>query len=214
MCILAIETSTSRGSIAILKNEIIVYQDYADLMISHSESLMHRIDNILSSLNIKKNQLSAISVTTGPGSFTGLRIGLATAKGISTGLKIPLISFNTLESLAVNVYGTSKQILSVLDARTKDAYVALFDSSLNMIMDIQCRKYDRITEGIHGEFICVGDVHLVETDFYASKHQNVLTAASQFSLMQLKKIDLSYNQDNIYNLEPLYIKSIPTATSC
>ena len=222
--ILAIETSTTIGSIAILRDERIVYQDFADLKTTHSETIMVRIDNALKSLKYAKSDLKAVCISNGPGSFTGLRIGLATAKGICTGLKIPLVAFNTLEVLAANVYGTDRNILSILPAHKNEAYIAVFDPFLNVLIETHNRENDKVLENLSGKFICVGDIqHIassanpplasgvgercVNYDFaLALPHQNMLVAAAQFSLLKHKNISLVYDQDYIYKLEPCYYK--------
>ena len=150
-----------------------------------------------------------MSISNGPGSFTGLRIGLATAKGICTGLQIPLITFNTLELLAINVYGTPKNILTVIDARMKEAYVALYDSQLNVLIENHCRVYDEITNEIKSDFICVGHTHLIKDNnvHTALPHQNMLNAAAQFSLIKYKNIKVKYDKEFIYNVEPYYVRA-------
>jgi len=208
MCLLAIETTRSSGSYALLKDDKIIYQDNVDMKTTHSETIMCRIDNALKAMKIEKTDLKGICVSNGPGSFTGCRIGLATAKGICTGLKIPLIAFNTLEILASNLYGTDKNILSVLDARMNEAYVAVFDKNLQMIVDSHCRPYKSITDGLKGDYICVGDTHLITGKHEkALLHQNMINASSMFSLMKYKNIALKYDEEYLAALEPYYIRS-------
>ena len=161
MTILAIETTSTGSSLAIQKDNKIVYQDYFSLRSSHSETIMPRIDTTLKLLEINKKELTAICVSIGPGSFTGCRIGLATAKGICTGLKIPLIAFNTLEILASNFYGSNRDILSILDARMGEVYIAEYNSLLLPIQKPCCKKYVDIFEDLEGEYVCVGDVYLL-----------------------------------------------------
>jgi len=205
MCLLAIESSTQAASIAIKKNDKIIYLDYINIATSHSETIMPRIDTALKLLRIDKKDLTGITVSIGPGSFTGLRVGLATAKGIATGLRIPLISFNTLEVLASNVYGTEKHILSVLDARMNEAYVALFDKDLNIVIDTHCRPLDNVFDNIEVDYVSVGNVPTL--NFTSLPHQNLLTAAAHFSLLDYKKMSLKFDEDYVYNLEPFYVRS-------
>jgi len=210
MCLLAIETATSSGSYAILRDGKIIYQDIIDMRTTHSETIMVRVDDALKALKIDKKEIEGICVSNGPGSFTGCRIGLATAKGISTGLRIPLVAFDTLEVLAANAYGTDKNILSVIDARMNEAYVGVYDSSLGIIKGAHCRPYGEITNDLTGDYICVGDVHLVNDNARFKKalaHQNVIQASAMFSLMQLKGIEMVYDQEYIFALEPYYVRS-------
>lgn len=211
MILLAIETTRSAASFAVLQNNKVVYQDYLDVKKTHSETIISRIDNALISLKLDKQELSGVCISNGPGSFTGIRIGLATAKGICTGLKIPLLGFNTLEILASNVYGTNKKILSVLDARMNEAYVAIFDKDLNVVEESHCRAYSDITKSLNNEeYICVGDLHLLSEEKNIVKallHQNILCASSMFSLIKHKNIEIKYDEEYIFTLEPFYIRS-------
>jgi len=211
MLILAIETSTSTGSFAISNEGKIIFQDYADMKITHSESIMVRIDNAMNSLKISKTDLKGVCVSIGPGSFTGLRIGLATAKGICSAFMIPLIAFNTLEILACNVYGSGKNILSLIDARMNEVYMAVYDENFNNIIESCCRKYDDIVNVGIGDYLCVGDIHLLPKEdrfIKALPHQNLINAAAMFSLMKLKKIDFTYDEKVIERLEPNYIRNV------
>jgi tRNA threonylcarbamoyladenosine biosynthesis protein TsaB len=99
--ILNIETSTKACSVALSENgNSIAVKEAIDLNYSHAEKLNLFIEEVMSSSNIEFSQLSAVSVSKGPGSFTGLRIGVSTAKGLSFALGIPLIGIDTLESMA------------------------------------------------------------------------------------------------------------------
>ena len=213
MCLLAIETTASSGSYAIMKDERIVFQDFIELKTTHSETIMKRIDSALHSLKIEKNDLKAVCISNGPGSFTGCRIGLATAKGICTGLQVPLLPFDTLQILASNVYGTEKNILAIIDARMNEAYVAVFSPKLGTLVQPHCRPYAEITNNLQDEYLCVGHVHLItESDRFqkAMLHQNMLVASAMFSLMRHNATDLSYDMEIINSLEPYYIRSYRT----
>ena len=216
MIILAIETTSQGGSLAIQKGNQIIYQDYFAMRSSHSETIMPKIDSTLKLFEIDKKELSAVCVSIGPGSFTGCRIGLATAKGICTGLKIPLLAFNTLEILAANIYGTNKRILSILDARMNEIYIAEYDSFLLTIKEPCCKKYSDIFQGMKGDYICVGDIHLLPNEITnkslkiikALPHQNILSAAAMMSLLDYKNINLVYDKEYIHNIEPFYVRGV------
>jgi tRNA threonylcarbamoyladenosine biosynthesis protein TsaB len=209
MCILAIETTTPSSSYAILHDNKIVFQDYCKLATGHSENIMVRIDNALNTLEINKTDIKAVCVSNGPGSFTGCRVGLATAKGICTGLQIPLVAFNSLELLAANVYGSSSNIMSVLDARMNEVYVAVFDKDLNTIIEPHIISRDTIYGVSTDDCLCVGAVHLLPNTFKkALPHQNILAASSMFSLLAIKNITPKYDEEYISNLEPCYVRKV------
>jgi tRNA threonylcarbamoyladenosine biosynthesis protein TsaB len=214
MTILAIETTSSAGSVAIFRDGNILYQVYVDMRVTHSETLMVRIDNALSDLKIQKTELSAVCISNGPGSFTGVRIGLATARGICTGLNIPLIPFHTMQLLASNVYGTDRNILSITDARMGQAYVTIFDKSLDMIVETDVQKYEDIWDFCESypSLICVGDASLLlqtKADVvYALPHQNTITASSILSVIQLKNVKIELDKAAVADLEPYYVRDV------
>jgi len=137
--ILAIETGASAGSVSVLKNGILVALSFLDIKVTHSERLMPAIDNVLNNCNMKVTDLDAVCYANGPGSFTGIRIGLATAKGLCTGLNIPLIVANTITLLAMNAIGNERVIASVQDAKMGELYAGLFTENLDeLIAPMNC----------------------------------------------------------------------------
>ncbi len=127
--ILNIETSTKACSVALSKNgECIIYKEFLGQNFSHAEKLPVFIDGIIEESEIEKTNLSAVSISSGPGSYTGLRIGCSTAKGLSFALGIPLISVDTLEVSTKDKMLTSEQTLyiSVMKARLKEVFIAVY----------------------------------------------------------------------------------------
>ena len=109
---------------------------------SHAEVLHSFINDVVKEAQISLSNLSAIAVSKGPGSYTGLRIGVSAAKGLSFALNIPLISINTLKSLAHCLTIESGKIISMLDARRMEVYSAVFDCDFNQIRDIKAEIID------------------------------------------------------------------------
>ena len=117
--ILNIETATTNCSVSLSKHgETFALQEDYDKQYSHAERLHVYIDNLLKKHDIKRSQLDAIAVSKGPGSYTGLRIGVSAAKGLCFALNIPLISVSTLVALANQVKITEGVIIPMLDARS------------------------------------------------------------------------------------------------
>jgi len=212
MPILAIDTSTSASSIAIFNVEKIIALDFQDSDAPQSESLMCRIDHLLTTQKIGRTDLTAVCVCIGPGSFTGIRVGIATAKAICIALQIPLVAFNSLELLAVNIYATSQNIMAILDARMSQAYVAVYDSALAEIVSPHTVDYAGLRDLVERyKPICVGDVHLFISDNQiktALPHQNIKTVAGMCSLLKIKDIVLSYDIECINTLEPFYVRPV------
>lgn len=135
MLLLALETSTTTGSIALVEAETeegaspgwkILGESTLNSPASHSERLMPALDRLLGDAGRSIRDIQGIALALGPGSFTGLRIGAATAKGLAFALKIPVAGVPTLDALAQNLLYSCGQICPVLDARKKEVYAALF----------------------------------------------------------------------------------------
>ena len=103
MYILAIDSATPVAGVALLRDESLIVETFANIGLTHSETLMPMVDRVLKDAGLPVGQLHAIAVTIGPGSFTGLRIGLAAAKGLALAADKPLIGISTLEALAHNL---------------------------------------------------------------------------------------------------------------
>ena len=126
MKILAIEASSLVCSTAILTDDIITAEYTINNKVTHSQTLLPMIDEIC-----KMSEFDAIAVSGGPGSFTGLRIGSATAKGLAYALKVPVVNVPTLEAMAYNFYGTDKVICPIMDARRNQVYTGIYSFENN-----------------------------------------------------------------------------------
>lgn len=134
--ILNIETATKNCSVSIAKNgKLVVIKELCEQNYSHAEKLMPFINSCLNKAAIDFNNLNAVAIGKGPGSFTGLRIGVSTAKGLCYALDIPLISVDTLEILANAITIKKGFIIPLLDARRKEVYTAVFDASKKWIKE-------------------------------------------------------------------------------
>lgn len=126
MIILGIESSAKVAAAAVWKDGQIAGEQMVNGTLTHSETLMPMIDRLLRSVEIQPEDLTAIALSSGPGSFTGLRIGAATAKGLALGLGIPLAPVSTLEALAFNAAPTDCLIVPMMDARRSQVYTAVY----------------------------------------------------------------------------------------
>lgn len=147
--ILHIESSTTNCSVSLAKKGILIDLIEENNGYKHSEKLNIFIDNILKKNNFSYNQLSAIAISKGPGSFTGLRIGVSTAKGLSYALNIPLISISSIEAMAnyiilktKNKYDKNTFFCPVIDARRMEVYTAIYDIKKNIIENINAKIID------------------------------------------------------------------------
>ncbi|MEK6599673.1 MAG: tRNA (adenosine(37)-N6)-threonylcarbamoyltransferase complex dimerization subunit type 1 TsaB [Deltaproteobacteria bacterium] len=126
MKILAIDTSTASGSIALLDDDQIIAELTTCTQKTHVERLLPLIKTLLSSINTKIEDVDGFALTIGPGSFTGLRIGLAAIKGLAWSLNKPVVGVSTLEALAMNIPYSDKPICPILDARKKEVYAGIY----------------------------------------------------------------------------------------
>ncbi|HLV92341.1 MAG TPA: tRNA (adenosine(37)-N6)-threonylcarbamoyltransferase complex dimerization subunit type 1 TsaB [Aequorivita sp.] len=126
--ILCLETATTNCSVALSVNGVVIaFREVNNKKFSHAEKLHVFIEEVLAEAKLDKKQLDAIAISKGPGSYTGLRIGVSAAKGLCFALEIPLISTLTLEVLAQQVESDDALIIPLIDARRMEVYSAVFD---------------------------------------------------------------------------------------
>ena len=126
MKILAIESSAVTASIAILTDNVLTAEYTVNYKKTHSQTLLPMIDEVCKMTECDIDSVDLIAVSAGPGSFTGLRIGAATGKGIALALNKKMAAVPTLKAMAYNVYGTKDIICPVMDARRQHLYTALY----------------------------------------------------------------------------------------
>lgn len=129
MKIFAIETSTMMGSVAIMDQAGLIAEYRLNIKSTHSERLMKTIDEVLKDSSLTLEDIDGYAVSIGPGSFTGLRIGLSTVKGLSFITKKPIAAIPTLDALACNISFSQYQICPMLDARKKEIYTSLYSNT-------------------------------------------------------------------------------------
>lgn len=127
MKILGIDSSAKSASAAVTENGKIISQFYINTGLTHSQTLMPMIDSALKCADVSLDEIGLIAVNKGPGSFTGVRIGVAATKGLADVKNIPCIGISTLESMAYNLLNNDCIACAVMDARCSQVYTALFD---------------------------------------------------------------------------------------
>lgn len=140
MRILGIESSSLVAGVAVVTDDVVTAEYNVNYKKTHSQTLLPMLDEIKKMTELDLSTIDAIAVSGGPGSFTGLRIGSATAKGLGLALDKPLIHVPTLEAMAYNFFGTEKYVCPIMDARRNQVYTGVyhFDEE-NIICDIgQC----------------------------------------------------------------------------
>ena len=126
MRILGIDSSGLVASVAVTDDDVLLGEFTTDYKKTHSTTLMPMLDELIKMLGIDIKTIDAIATAEGPGSFTGLRIGAATVKGLAYALKVPVIAVPTVDAIAYNLYGSKRLICPLMDARRQQAYSGLY----------------------------------------------------------------------------------------
>ena len=165
MKILAIDTSSNICSVAILEDETIIDEINLDNGKTHSENLMPIINEILNKNRVLLQEINLISCCVGPGSFTGIRIGVASIKAIAEVQNIPIASVTSLETLA-RIDESNKIKVSLIDARNNQVYCGIFDEQLNLKEDFMADDIETVILKIkkYKNVICLGDGAILHKD--------------------------------------------------
>ena len=154
MTILAMDTATMTSSVAVATEERVLAELTAETRFTHSETLVANIEEVLRLADVKREELSAVAVSLGPGSFTGLRIGLAAAKAIAYALSIPLVGVPTLEVLAAAFPSPGAIVAPLIDAQKGNGYFALYrftETGLVCEKDVCVASPEEIADAIANE---------------------------------------------------------------
>lgn len=213
---LCIETSTLNCSVAVFRGEecLSLVEESSSSYI-HGEVLHLFMERALDQAGITSGELNAVAVTKGPGSYTGLRIGVSAAKGLCFALKIPLYSVTSTRVLAEAVRGElqsdSDRVLALLDARRMEVYASLFDSQLNQIGDTTAEEVDADTfeDRREGRFILAGDAQPKLKEVF-TRVEYVFTDSIYPSAMNMAKPVLRAMEEGLVEdvayFEPFYLK--------
>ncbi len=218
--ILCIETSTTVCSVCVTADEKVIYFREINNGFSHAENLHGFIEEVLKESNLTFSQLSAVAVSKGPGSYTGLRIGVSAAKGLCYALNIPLISIDTLQSMTWAVaQSKSEDILfcPMLDARRMEVYCEVYDKNIETMLPVSALVLDENSIKIFNleKPICFfGDgvskaKELLQKNEHAIFIENIFPSSKNMVALSLQK----FNQkqfENVALFEPFYLKEFYT----
>jgi len=159
MIILAIDTSGPVCGVAVWADGRIRYEAAAINKLTHSESLMPMLDEALTRAGIDKKELTHLAVTVGPGSFTGVRIGVTAIKALSHALNIPCIPVSALEATAAGIYDTQHILCPIQDARVMQVYGAAFKGGKRLLDDcvMKLDEFIAAISPLEGDFLFTGD---------------------------------------------------------
>lgn len=189
MKILALDSSGLVASVAVLEDEVLLAEYTVNYKKTHSQTLLPMLDTIAQMIELDLNSLDAIAVAAGPGSFTGLRIGSATAKGLGLALEKPLVAVPTVEALAYNLYGTAGLICPIMDARRNQVYTGIYrfeNGEMSVVCDQEAVKVDELAADLNarGEHVTfLGD----GVPVYKEKLAELLTVKFDFAPAHLSR---------------------------
>jgi tRNA threonylcarbamoyladenosine biosynthesis protein TsaB len=211
--ILNIETATTNCSVSIGKDgHMIALREQNSASYSHSEDLHVFIKESLDSASLSTDDLDGIAVSKGPGSYTGLRIGVSAAKGLCFALDIPLLGISTLASMATQVKLKDGFIIPVLDARRMEVYSAVFNASYKQIRET---KVEEVSPDLFAQFAAQGPVHIIGSGAVkcseSLEHQNfvfddsIVPSAKDMCQLSFRAFNTK-NFENTAYFEPDYLK--------
>lgn len=219
MTILAIDSSAKAASLCIANEEKIIGEFFINTSLTHSQTLMPMTEQLLRNTEMTIDEVDAIAVNAGPGSFTGVRIGVAAAKGLAFPKNLPCVSVSTLESMAYNLLGTDCVVCAVMDARCSQVYNAMFrikgETVERLTDDRALSLSDLLLEFKQTDerILIVGDGAEITYDFLKNEASNAVLApknrrtqtASSVALAAFQKLFEGKTQ-TAAELMPIYLR--------
>lgn len=216
--ILNIETATKNCSVALAKEgKTILCKEIADEGYSHAERLHVFIEEIITEAGFTFQDIVAVAVSQGPGSYTGLRIGVSAAKGLCFALNIPLIAVDTLQVLASQVQVSSGLIVPMIDARRMEVYSAIFTPTFEKSREVEAEIItENSFENLQETLYFVGDCaekceHILIKNNFVFLKEIKYPSAKEMSLLSFEKYKKNDTVDVAY-FEPYYLKDFLITT--
>lgn len=221
MKILAIDSSGNVASAAVMDNGILIGEYSINNKLTHSQKLMPMVDELLKSLELKPEEIDVYACSMGPGSFTGLRIGISAVKGIAQALNKPVIGIPTLDGLAWNVQNFAGYICPMIDARNDNVYTAIYSSSeenseIKLISEYLAVHINELIERLPNDnrIMFLGDGVFKFRDLLENKFGRISFFPAGHQLLQRAgSICAAANQkaaakelDSVFNLTPIYLR--------
>ena len=219
MKVLGIDTSSLATSVAVIEDNKLICEYTVNTKKTHSQKLMPMIENMLNISDLNINEIDLIAVCEGPGSFTGLRIAMATAKAIAHVNNLPIVGINSVELLAGNMNLCEKNICSILDAQRTQVYMGQYKYDNNKLVELKGVDVVDIEylleelKNTNEEWIMVGEavykyedkLKSIDNIHIPSPSHNVSKASSLCSIA-IEKYKNNIDVYDCYNINPLYIR--------
>lgn len=218
MNILAFDTSTRSASVAIIKDGILVAENIVNDRRTHSQKLMPILENMMDVASMKIDEIDVFAVCIGPGSFTGIRIGVSTVKAFSHVFNKPIVSVNSLESIASNMVFTERRVIPIIDAQANNLYMAEYDVKNGIpveISGIEVASIDEIIDrysDLKEEVLFIGEgtekyySRLSEEGFTVVSSVDSTARASSVAKIARYKYENGIDVSTFYDVVPMYIR--------
>lgn len=220
MKILGLDTSTRAATVAVMDDECLVCEFTINNKKTHSQKLMPMIESMLKLSDIKLKEIDLIALCIGPGSFTGIRIGTATAKAISQVYDLPIVAINSLEVVAENAKYFTGNICSILDAQRTQVYTGMYrfneESVIDEIITVEepnVIEIQSLIETINEKTIFIGEASQKYKQLLL-ENKNIVVASMDLNISRgaaiceagLRKFKNEKDIYNCYNVKPVYIR--------
>lgn len=210
--ILNLETATKNCSVSVAKDgETLLLREFAGEGYAHAEKLHVFIEEVLNGAAMGLSDLNAVAVSRGPGSYTGLRIGVSAAKGLCYALNIPLIAIDTTEVLARAVAVDSGVIIPMIDARRMEVYSAVYNADYVLLEPIRAEIIEvGAYAGVNGPMHLIGDgaakcKGILSNDAFVYHDNIIYPSAKEMAGLSYAKYKIGNTEDVAY-FEPFYLK--------
>ncbi len=222
MRILAVESSAKCCSAAVIEDGRLVSEFYTDAGLTHSQTLMQMVDGVLTSAGLSLSSIDALAVAKGPGSFTGIRIGIAVVKGLAQSLNIKCYGVSTLEAMAYSFIGEDCTVCAVMDARREQVYTALFNVKEDKVIRLSADSAITVVDlkeilsdiSQKSKIVLVGDGSdiyydtLVEGNPYVVKALYPMRYQRAYGVAMAVLSSLSSNMSSSFEtLQPVYLRA-------
>ena len=218
--VLAIDTATTACSIALLKDDFIAGEFFMFGQKNYSEKVLNLIDTMFSNTGTRPEDIDLIGVSTGPGSFTGLRVGISTAQGVAFTLGVNLVGISSLDALAFQARGESGYVCPMIDARKKEIFTSLYSCSKNGITEkvledtviepgkwLSClRSYQPVLflgSGAYNYSMLIKEVF--ENQYKILPVSDGMPRASSLAVMAKEK-SIKGQKNELFNIVPAYVR--------
>ncbi|MBZ0157959.1 MAG: tRNA (adenosine(37)-N6)-threonylcarbamoyltransferase complex dimerization subunit type 1 TsaB [Alphaproteobacteria bacterium] len=217
MKLLAIETSTMLGGVALMEDSTLVAEMRMNIQVTHSERILTGIDHLLRHAGFGLEEIDVFGIAIGPGSFTGLRVGLSTLKGLVYASGKPLVSVPTLEAFAWNLPFAAHPVCPLLDARKREVYAGVFiwnnDGFTRLVQERAVRLEDLLA-ALQGEAVFIGEGAVLYRDTISrimgsrahfGQPQDMVPSPANVACLCMRKAERGEFDDPV-RLSPLYLR--------